>query len=97
MEPRNAHKPAPADPVSGMTFEQALDQVEKIIDRIEKGQGLERSLAEYERGVTLIRHCRGILDRAEQRIEELTAQMDGGPATDSNGEPRTDTDDADSI
>jgi exodeoxyribonuclease VII small subunit len=37
--------------------------------------GLEQSIAEYERGVALISRCRQVLERAEQRVEELTGQM----------------------
>lgn len=59
----------------GPGFETSLEAVEQIIDRIESGQaGLEESIREYERGVGLIRQCRVILDRAEQRIEELSAE-----------------------
>jgi exodeoxyribonuclease VII small subunit len=57
-------------------FEQALAQLESIIESIESGQiGLEKSITEYERGVGLIRRCRQVLERAEQRVEELTSQM----------------------
>lgn len=56
-----------------LTFEQAAEQLEAIIDRIESGQvGLEDSLHEYERGMVLRDHCRDILARTEQRIVELT-------------------------
>lgn len=59
-----------------LTFEEALEQVEAIIERIESGEvGLERSIAEYERGVALVRRCREVLERAEQRVQDLTAQM----------------------
>jgi exodeoxyribonuclease VII small subunit len=72
--------PNPADPATPPpTFEQAVQALEHIIERIESGEiGLEQSIAEYERGVALIRRCREVLDRAEQRVEELTAQMQAG-------------------
>lgn len=57
-----------------VSFEEALASLERIIDRIESGKvGLEDSIAEYERGVDLLRRCRAILDRAEQRVAELSA------------------------
>jgi exodeoxyribonuclease VII small subunit len=57
-------------------FEEALEQVESIIEKVESGQiGLEESIAQYERGAALILRCRKILERAEQRVQELTAQM----------------------
>jgi exodeoxyribonuclease VII small subunit len=61
-----------------------VQQLEQIIERIESGQvGLEQSISEYERGVALIKRCRQVLDRAEQRVEELTAQMQATPVATS--------------
>jgi exodeoxyribonuclease VII small subunit len=55
------------------TFEQALSQLEDLIDRIESGEvGLEQSIADYEKGAKLLQRCRAILDSAEKRIAELT-------------------------
>lgn len=60
------------------TFEQAVAQLEQIVAAIESGQiGLEESLARYEQGMALVKHCRGILDRAEKRIELLTQTEQG--------------------
>lgn len=76
----NQQQPTPTGSAPGPeSFEQSLAQLEAIIARIESGEvGLERSIAEYERGVALIKRCREILGRAEQRVEELTRQMDHG-------------------
>ena len=39
---------------------------------MEAGDGsLEESLARYERGMTLVRHCNDLLERAELRVREL--------------------------
>ena len=55
-----------------VTFEEAVAQLEQIVAAIESGQiGLEESLAKYEQGMALVKRCRGILDRAEKRIEIL--------------------------
>jgi exodeoxyribonuclease VII small subunit len=60
------------------TFEESVADLEKIVAAIESGQiGLEESLAKYEQGMELVRKCRGILDRAEKRIEQLTQSADG--------------------
>lgn len=65
-----------AQPKTPASFEDALADVESIIERIESGQvGLEQSLGEYERGVTLINHCRTVLLKAQQRVDDLTAKM----------------------
>ncbi len=60
-----------------VTFEESVAQLEGIVAAIESGQiGLEESLAKYEQGMELVKRCRGILDRAEKRIEQLTQQGD---------------------
>jgi len=68
-----------ADPDSDQpepSFEEALSEVEAIIERIETGQsGLERSIGEYEKGVRLLARCRGLLKDAEQRIEDVTSRL----------------------
>ncbi|MEQ9616474.1 MAG: exodeoxyribonuclease VII small subunit [Phycisphaerales bacterium] len=66
-------KTKPAEKLDGLTYEQALQRVEAIADRIESGEiGIEDAVSEYEQAMKLIRHCRGILDTAEQKITELT-------------------------
>jgi exodeoxyribonuclease VII small subunit len=66
-------QPAPSD--ANLSFEEALSRLEQLIARIESGEvGLEKAIAEYERGVTLIRRCKDILQKAEQRVDELTRQ-----------------------
>jgi exodeoxyribonuclease VII small subunit len=63
------------------SFEQAIDKLEDLIEQIESGEvGLEEAIAQYEQGQALIKRCRGILDKAERRIAELTQDADGEPA-----------------
>lgn len=58
-----------------LTYEQAVDELESIIERIESGDiGLEDSIRHYERGSQLLKRCRAILGQAEQRIERLDAK-----------------------
>ena len=58
--------------VATLSFEEAMGDLEQMIERIESGAvGLEESLQEYERGIELFRHCRSILNQAEQRFEKL--------------------------
>ena len=57
-----------------LTFEQALENLEAIVSAIEAGEiGLEESIAKYAEGIELIKHCRGVLDSAEKKIQLLTA------------------------
>lgn len=61
-----------------LTFEQALEKLEKIVEQIESGQiGLEDSIARYEEGIKLVKQCREILDAAEKKIQ-LLAKGEGG-------------------
>ena len=59
-------------------FEDALEQVETIIEQIESGQvGLEECIQQYEQGMKLLARCQSILSTAQKRIEELTADGHG--------------------
>lgn len=90
---------ADGSPDPNLPFEDALGQIESIIERIESGEiGLEEALGEYERGVGLIGHCRAKLEKARTRVEDLTRKLeaadeesssarsggDGGEAPDSD-------------
>ena len=68
------------DPIpKPLTFEQALEGLERIVQELEEGKiGLEESLTLYENGVGLIRRCQEQLKRAEQRIVELLGQDEEG-------------------
>lgn len=69
-----------AIPEQDLSFEQAIDNLEGIVERIESGEvGLEAALSQYEQGQALIKRCRGILDKAERRIAELTDDKEGRP------------------
>lgn len=61
-----------------LTFEQALAQLESIVKSIEQGKiGLQDSIAEYEKGVKLLRRCRAVLTEAEMKIQQLHVAEDG--------------------
>ena len=58
---------------SPVAFEEALAELESIVDTLEKGDlTLEQSLAAFERGVKLTRTCQKALDEAEQKVRILT-------------------------
>ncbi|MBS0195674.1 MAG: exodeoxyribonuclease VII small subunit [Planctomycetes bacterium] len=70
--------PAKDPTPESLSFEQALERLESIVERIEGGKlGLEASIGEYEQGVALIKRCKEILARQEQRVEELNKQAAG--------------------
>ncbi len=63
------------------TFESSLLQLQQIVSQLEEGSlPLEESLARFEEGTKLLRHCHTILQGAERRIEILTNFTDEGEA-----------------
>ena len=66
--------PTPSDQPA---FEQALAELERILRNLEDGSvSLEESLAQYERGVALLKGCYQRLRDAEQRILKISS-LDG--------------------
>jgi exodeoxyribonuclease VII small subunit len=64
--------------LSALPFEKALAELEDIVRRLERGDvPLEDSIAIYERGEALKKHCEALLKRAEARIEKITIGRDG--------------------
>ncbi len=56
-----------------MTYEQALEKLETIIDKLEQGSiPLEKSLELFEEANALALFCKKCLDEAEQKIVRLT-------------------------
>ena len=53
-----------------ISFEEALNELEKIVNELEKGNApLDASLDYFEKGVHLVNLCNTKLDEAEQRIK----------------------------
>ena len=70
--------PAPSPDISNLSFEQALEQLEKIVSELESGQApLERSIEIYERGAALKAHCEARLASARLRVEKIVVGADG--------------------
>ena len=67
--------------ISALSFEDALKELETIVDRLEKGDvELEASISIYERGEALRAHCDKLLRSAEARVEKITLNQDGAPS-----------------
>lgn len=83
-------KPAKSKPIAPDTpFEKAADELQQIVGEVETGDiPLSESLSHYEQGMKLVRHCRGILDAAEQTIKTLSIDEldpDGASGDDAPG------------
>jgi len=71
---------APAPDVSALSFEQAVEELEKIVAALERGDvPLDRSIEIYERGEALKKHCETLLSAAENRIEKIRLDRAGKP------------------
>lgn len=68
--------------IATMTFEAALAELEKIVERLERGDvPLETSIDLYERGEALKAHCDRLLKAAEARVEKITTDAQGAPVS----------------
>jgi exodeoxyribonuclease VII small subunit len=65
------------------SFEHSLLELEEVVRQLEDGDtGLEQALAQYEKGIGLLKLCYGQLKDAELRIQKLTGTTaDGQPVT----------------
>ena len=76
------HEPkANMDPKKEPSFEQLLSELQDIAAQLEAGNTpLDESLALYEKGVTALKRCHALLDKAEKRIRMLVQDAAGGAA-----------------
>jgi exodeoxyribonuclease VII small subunit len=62
-------------PIDDMSFEEAMLALEQVVGSLEKGEvPLEQSIALYERGAALRKHCADKLRSAEEKVELIRAQ-----------------------
>jgi exodeoxyribonuclease VII small subunit len=65
------------------SFEQSLEELEKIVADLESGKlGLSDALSRYEEGVKHLKACQQLLEQAERKIELLSGvDAEGNPIT----------------
>jgi exodeoxyribonuclease VII small subunit len=69
-------------------FEKSLEELERLVEQLESGDlSLDESLKQFRRGVELTRHCQGVLEQAQQTVEQLL-----DPADESSAVPFDDRD-----
>jgi exodeoxyribonuclease VII small subunit len=74
-----ARRPSPPEDLAGLSFEDALAELEEIVKSLEGGRGtLAQAIADYERGATLRRHCEQKLAEAEAKVQAIV-DAPGGP------------------
>lgn len=67
------------DDIKAMKFEDALAELEKIVQKLEQGTQvkLDEAIGAYERGAALKLHCEAKLAEAQGRIEKITRTAGG--------------------
>lgn len=73
-----------APDVTGLSYEQARDELVRVVQRLETGgEALEDSLALWERGEALATRCQEWLDGARERLAaaQVASGDDAGAAT----------------
>lgn len=64
------------------SFEEAMAELERVVARLESGDlTLEAALADFQRGIELVRYCTRKLDEAERKVELLVAGASGETET----------------
>ena len=64
--------------INKLSFENALAELEEIVDSLESGSvDLEKSIEYYTRGSMLKLHCQKKLDEAVLKLEEIKVSSDG--------------------
>jgi len=67
-------------PVEDMSFEQAMKELETVVDQLERGDvALDASITLYERGAALKKRCEDELKRAEEKVAAITLDAQGVP------------------
>ncbi len=71
-----------ANASENLSFEQALEQLESIVEKMESGDvPLAELLAQFSAGTQLLKVCESRLKDAELKIELLKKQKDGATLT----------------
>jgi exodeoxyribonuclease VII small subunit len=69
--------PTPSDEFADLSYEQARDALIDVVRRLESGaETLEESLALWERGEALARHCEQWLAGAQARLDAARPTAD---------------------
>ena len=66
-----------------MTFEDAMDELESIVNALDKGDvSLDEAIAAYDRGSVLKDHCEKRLNQAKMKVETIQSGENGELKTD---------------
>ena len=60
-------------PIEDLNYEQAFSEMEAIVATLEgEERTLEETLAHFERGQALAKHCMALLEKAEMKVQQIS-------------------------
>ncbi|MBT3173178.1 MAG: exodeoxyribonuclease VII small subunit [Rhodospirillaceae bacterium] len=66
--------------IEKLSFEEALEELEAIVEALEQGSGLlDDAIKAYERGTYLKKHCDTKLRAARERVDKINIGAGGEP------------------
>jgi exodeoxyribonuclease VII small subunit len=75
MSPTKPTEKSGAPEVNQLSYEQALAELESIVTSLESAKmSLNETMALYERGQALTKHCVQLLDKAELKVKKLSGE-----------------------
>lgn len=79
-------KQATAKDIVALSFEDALRELEGIVQQLERGQiKLDEAIAAYERGAALKKHCEAKLAEAKAKVDRIVVAVDGTVSSEPSG------------
>ncbi|MHA1114396.1 MAG: exodeoxyribonuclease VII small subunit [Alphaproteobacteria bacterium] len=68
--------------IKAMSFEDALEELQRIVTELEAGKGkLDEAIDAYQRGAALKRHCESKLAEAKAKVDKIKLDADGAAST----------------
>lgn len=72
-------------PIEKMTFEEAMQQIQEIVETMRRGElSLEDSVETYRRGKALSAHCEALLKEASEVVKKIEADNEVRALTESD-------------
>ena len=72
--------------IAALSFEDALRELEGIVQQLERGQiKLDEAITAYERGAALKKHCEAKLAEAKAKVDRIVVAVDGTISSEPSG------------